>query len=144
MKKPIQITFRHMDTSPAAEAAIRAEAETLESHYDRITSCRVVVEQQHRHHLRGNGFQVSIDIHVPTSHIIVNHTPSIHSRQAAAEDVSVEKSEEVGAEHKDLYVAIRDAFAAAQRQLDEHVRQLRGETKRHAAATAEAEAALIG
>lgn len=131
MKKPIQITFRHMETSPAAEAAIREEIDSLERYFDRITSCRVVVEQPHRHHRQGNGFHVSIELQVPTSHIIVNHTPSIHSRQVAAEDESVEKSEEVQAEHKDLYISIRDAFDAARRQLEDYACKLRGETKRH-------------
>lgn len=139
MKNPIQITFRHMESSAAAEAAIREEIESLERHFDRITSCRVVVEQPHRHHLRGNGFHVSIELHVPTSHIIVNHTPSIHSRQAGAEDQQVEKSEEVQADHKDLYISIRDAFDAARRQLEDYARKLRGETKRHQAETALAE-----
>ena len=44
MQVPLQITFRHMDSSPALEARIRQRAEELEHFFDRITSCHVTVE----------------------------------------------------------------------------------------------------
>ena len=47
MELPLQITFRHMDTSDAV-AAVRERAEELERFFDRIMSCRVVVECRHR------------------------------------------------------------------------------------------------
>ena len=34
-------------------------------------------------------------------------------------------------DHKDVFVCIRDAFSAAQRQLEDHVRLLRGEVRHH-------------
>ncbi|MGZ5863734.1 MAG: HPF/RaiA family ribosome-associated protein [Methyloceanibacter sp.] len=33
--------------------------------------------------------------------------------------------------HEDVYVAIRDAFDAAVRQVEDHVRRMRGDTKTH-------------
>lgn len=36
-------------------------------------------------------------------------------------------------EYKDLYVCIRDAFAAARRRLEDYARIMRGDTKRHIA-----------
>lgn len=115
MQHPAQITFRHMDVSPAAEARILEEVEALEHCYDRITSCHVVVEAPHQHQQRGHSFQVSIDLHVPGSQIVVNHDPSSDAAPG----------------HKDIYVSIRDAFAAARRQLQDHARVLRGDVKRH-------------
>ncbi|HEV3242661.1 MAG TPA: hypothetical protein VGY14_05390 [Methyloceanibacter sp.] len=34
--------------------------------------------------------------------------------------------------HEDVYVAIRDSFDAAVRQLEDHARRLRGDVKSHA------------
>ena len=69
MKHPLQITFRHMDSSPAVEARIRDEVDSLEQHFGRITSCRVVIEEPHRRE-RGNEYHISIDLHVPGSQIV--------------------------------------------------------------------------
>lgn len=128
MKHPPQITFRHMDVSPAVEARILDEVQALEHCYDRITSCHVVVEAPHHHHQRGQTFQVSIDLHVPGAQIEASHPPSAHS----ADEMARDKKHEPGAECRDVYVAIRDAFAAARRQLQDHVRIQRGDVKRHA------------
>jgi ribosome-associated translation inhibitor RaiA len=131
MDKPLQITFRHMDASPAVEDRIREEVAKLEHLYNRITSCHVVVEAPHRHHQRGNGYLIRIDLHVPRSEIVVNHEPSLHSL-AEANAGEWEKHLEVHPGHRDIYVSIRDAFAAARRQLEDYVRRLRGDTKHHA------------
>lgn len=112
MTPPTQITFRHMDVSPAAEARIRDEVQALAHCHDRITSCRVVVEAPHHHQRRDETFHLSIDLHVPGSQIEVNNDKG-------------------NAAHSDVYVAIRDAFAAARRQLQDHVRIQRGEVKHH-------------
>ncbi len=48
MQRPLQITFRNMETSPALEALIRERAGRLETLYPRLTGCRVVVEIPHR------------------------------------------------------------------------------------------------
>lgn len=50
MQVPLQITFRHMDPSPALEARIRRRAEELEQFSGRITACHVTVESRHRRH----------------------------------------------------------------------------------------------
>ncbi|MEY4482831.1 MAG: hypothetical protein RL693_283 [Verrucomicrobiota bacterium] len=130
--KPVQITFRHMDPSPAVEARIQEEVAELDQYFDGITSCRVVVESPHRHHERGWGFHVSIEIHVPGSTIMVNHEPSQNSVLAQSEDGKREKHLEVHPDHKDVYVCIRDAFKVAHRRVDEYARVLRSENRRHA------------
>lgn len=108
MKLPVQITARHMSLSEAAEAAIREKAAKLDTFYDRIMSCRVAVEAPHRSQHNGVLYNVRIDLTVPGAELVVRREP-----------------------HEDLYVAIRDAFAAARRQLQNHVRKQRGEVKAH-------------
>lgn len=132
MNHPLQITFRHMEVSPAVEARIHEEVAALEHFFNRINSCRVVVEAPHRHHQRGRGFHINIDLRVPGSEIVVNHEPSLHGSLARGETDEWEKHLETQPDHKDIYVSIRDAFAAARRQLEDHARVIRGDTKHHA------------
>lgn len=113
MNVPLQITFRQMDVSPAVESRIREEVAALEHFFNRINSCRVVVEAPHRHHQRGKGFHINIDLRVPGRELVVNHQPSLHSTLAGTEQIGLEKHLETQPDHKDVYVSIRDAFAAA-------------------------------
>lgn len=114
MQIPLQITFKNMAPSPALESRIREKARKLERFSDRIAGCRVVVEAPHRRHHQGKLYQVSIDITVPPKgDLIVSRE---HRRDHA---------------HEDAYVAIRDAFDAAIRQLEDHERKIRGDTKVH-------------
>lgn len=113
MQIPLQITFKNMESSPAVEDAIRERAAKLEKIYPRITSCRVVIESPHRRHQKGKLFAVRVDMTVPGEEIVVSRDPG---RNGAYEDV---------------YVAIRDAFDAAKRELQDHARRFRGEVKLH-------------
>ena len=113
MPHPLQITFRNMDASAAIEAAVRERAEKLDELYDRIGSARVVVEAPHRRHHQGTLYHVRVDLHVPGDELVVN-------REAAENHA-----------HEDVYVAIRDAFDAARRQLADWVRRHRGDVKSH-------------
>ena len=108
MKTPLQITFRDIEHSDALEAHIREKADKLEIFFEPIMSCRVVVEMPHQHKHQGKFFNVRIDIGVPGSEIVVNRD-----------------------RHEDVYVALRDAFDAAKRQLDDYSRRLRRDTKAH-------------
>ncbi|MEF3192876.1 MAG: HPF/RaiA family ribosome-associated protein [Halothiobacillaceae bacterium] len=113
MQLPLQITFRDIPPSEAIEAAIREKAKKLERYFDRITSCRVIVEAPHKHHHKGKLYEVSINITIPGHEIVVSHDN--HDRH----------------EHEDIYVSIRDAFMAAKRQLEACVGKMRGEVKVH-------------
>lgn len=113
MQLPLQITFRHMDHSPALEERIRQRAEELDQFFDRITSCRVVVECRHPRHQQGKLFEVRIDLTVPGAEIVVGRDCGVNHA------------------HEDAHVAVRDAFDAARRQLEDHARDSRGEVKRH-------------
>ena len=113
MEKPLDITFRHMDPSPAVEARIREKIDELERYYDRIVGCRVVVEQDHRQHQKGNLFRIRLDITLPGKTIAIDRKGT--KNQA----------------HQAVYVTVRDAFAAAKRKIEDHARIRRGKVKSH-------------
>jgi ribosome-associated translation inhibitor RaiA len=136
MKVPLHITFRHIESSPAVEARIRDEADGLDAAYHSITSCRVIVEAPAPQQHHGQIFHIRIFMAVPGKEIAVNHQASKHSTLVQEGAREVEKSQEPGGEHKDIYVAISDAFAAARRQLEDYVRVRRGEVKNNAAVSA--------
>ena len=114
MQLPLQITFRHMDPSPAIEARIRQRAEELDQFFDRIISCRVVVECSHPRRQQGKLFEVRVDLTVPGAEIVIGRNPGMDHA------------------HEDVHVAVRDTFDAARRRLEDHARDLRGAVKRHA------------
>ncbi len=137
MEIPLKITFRDMAPSPAIEANIREKAAKLDSLYDRIMSCRVIVEAPHRHHHKGKTYEVRIDLTVPGGELVINRAPK---RLAAAKLKRSEEPEKDFAElhepskhaaHEDVYVAIRDAFNAAGRKLQDHARRQSGKVKVH-------------
>ena len=114
MQVPLQITFRHMDTSDAVAARIRERAAELERFFGRIMSCRVAVECRHPRRRQGNLFRVRVDLKVPGRNIVVGRDPAAHHA------------------HEDVYVAIRDSFDTTRRLLEDYVREARGDVKLHA------------
>ena len=131
MELPVQITYRNMQPSAAVTARIEEEAAKLDEFFPRITSCRVVVQAPHRHHKSGELFHVRIDLGVPGAELVVSHEPSARAALRHDEPSALKKHNEIHPEHKDVYVAVRDAFASVRRQLQDHVKRLRGEVKTH-------------
>lgn len=113
MQLPLKITFRNLDHSDFIETAIREKVAKLERFAQHIISCRVVVDAPHKHRNKGMIYHVKIDFTLPGKEIVVNQHADEHHA------------------HEDVYVAIRDAFDAARRQLEDFVRQRRGEVKTH-------------
>jgi ribosomal subunit interface protein len=113
MDIPLQVSFRNMDSSEAVEARIREKAEKLETYYGHINSCRVLVEAPERRRQKGKLYHLRIEIGVPGKDLVVSRHPK--DKHA----------------HEDIYVAIRDAFDAARRQLEDHVRKRGGKVKLH-------------
>jgi ribosome-associated translation inhibitor RaiA len=104
METEPQITFHQLPHSDALETTIRAEIADLERIQERIVSCRVVVtapsgQQQHRL------FEVRIELAIPGEAIAVTR-PHHHTSS-----------------HEDPYVAVRDAFRVARRQLESHAQR---------------------
>jgi ribosomal subunit interface protein len=114
MQIPLQISFRNMDPSPAVEAIVREKAAKLDRFFERIVSCEVTVEAPHRRQHKGKLYRVRIDIGMP------------------GKDVHVNQEGPKNQAHQDVYVAIRDAFDAAVRQVEDQAQRLRGDVKSHA------------
>jgi cold shock CspA family protein len=113
MRLPLQITFRNMPHSSAIELAISERAGKLDRFSGLIMGCRVVVESRHRHHRQGKLQHVRIELTVPGEEIVVSREPSLHHA------------------NEDIYVAVRDAFDAARRQLEDYARRHRRKVKVH-------------
>ena len=110
VKIPLQISSRNLSLSDAAMETIKQKAEKLETFCSQVMSCRVMVEAPHRHKSHGMLYNVRLDITVPGSELVVRREPN-----------------------EDLYVAIRDAFDAARKQLTNFSRRRKGEVKKHVA-----------
>ena len=102
-----------MDRSEYVENTIREKMAKLEQVYDGVTSCHVYVEAPHKHHRKGNHYEVRIEVHVPGTDLAVSNKPG---------DVN---------KHEDLNIAVRDAFNAMERQLKRRRRKITGEVKTH-------------
>lgn len=104
----VQLTVRDIPFSPALESHVHKRAEKLNRFFDRINSCRIVIDvpQKHKHH--GKLFNVRIDLTVPGKEFVVTRK-----------------------QDEDVYIAIRDAFNAIERQLEEHARKRHGRVKAH-------------
>ena len=106
MQVPLEISTRWIDLSPPLEAELRKRAGRLERHSDRITSCRIAVERPTgNHHQEGGPYRVRVDIMVPGSELVAD------------------KSDE------ELYAAVRQAFDAAERQVETWSQRKRGDVK---------------
>lgn len=113
MQVPPEISFRDFEPSEELKARVEDEIARLERFHDRITSCRVVVGQPHRRRRSGNLYHVRIDVTVPGRELVVSRDPGDDEAR------------------RDPIVAIEQAFAAIQRQLEDAAREMRGDTKTH-------------
>lgn len=114
MQVPLQITFRNMESSEAMETNVRKRVDKMNSRHAEIISCRVVVEAPLQHHRKGGLFKVRIDITCPKGKLEINREPSSEHHA-----------------HEDVYVALRDAFNAADRKLEEYRCRRKGQVKAH-------------
>lgn len=105
---PVQITIRDIPNSLVLENHIREKTEKLQQFFQRINSCRVVVEVPQKHKHQGKLFGVRIDVSVPGKELVVNRK-----------------------EDEDVYIAVREAFHAILRQLEKYVERRRGDVKVH-------------
>ncbi len=113
MDVPLEIAFRNTDHSDALERRIRERVEKMHRYFGRINSCHVVVEAPHRSQVKAKGYHVRIETRVPETELVVSQNPG--AKEA----------------HHDPYVAVRDAFDAMDRQLEQHSQKVRGDVKTH-------------
>ncbi|MFM9059707.1 MAG: cold shock domain-containing protein [Planctomycetaceae bacterium] len=113
MQTQPQVSFDDLPLDEAVRDAALDHVAQLERLTDRITGCHVVIAQPHRHHREGRLYSVRVDLVVPGGEIVVN------------------RDQHLDHAHEDVFVALRDAFNAARRRLEDHVRHLRGVGKVH-------------
>ncbi len=104
MERPLEIALHGINASEQVEAEIRRHVEKLEKRFPRLVGCRVSVEMRHHHHLVGNVPEVHILLSVPGKDIVVSREPAGRDLPAVPE----------------LIGSVRDAFEAAERQLEAH------------------------
>jgi hypothetical protein len=95
------LTFRHIDHSGALEDRARQLGARLERFSERITRCHMTLEGPGNGSNTGAPYLAKIDLNVPGAQI---HADSLHVD---------------GAGHKDIYLAMCDAFNNAKRQLQD-------------------------
>jgi ribosomal subunit interface protein len=106
MKVPVQITYRDVDQSDALDDKIRQKVEKLEETFDRMTSCHVVIEKPHGKHPHASRYAVHFGISVPGKEIMVKRDSEDHV-------------------HEDVYIALKNSFSAARRQLKDYADKMR-------------------
>lgn len=111
MQVPSRITFRKMEPDTSARDEVERRIAELEEVHPRSTSRQVAVETEHQRHRQGKLFHASIELHVPGRTIVVGRDPPAHHA------------------HEDVRVAIRDAFDAVRRRLEDQARRACGDEK---------------
>jgi cold shock CspA family protein len=85
----------------------------------------------------GKAYSVRVDLTVPGAELVINRAPKRLEATRVSHGLEPEKDfAEVHepskhAAHEDVYVAIRDAFNAAARKLQDYARRRRGKVKAH-------------
>ena len=104
LQVPLQITLRNVAHSDALAEEIGRRTAKLGTFHPRLTGCRVTVERMSAHQRHGQHYRVRVDVHAPGQPELV-----------------VDRSH-----GEDLAVAVRDAFDAMDRMVDELARKPRG------------------
>ena len=128
MLLPVQVTFRNMKDPAGLEELVQKEAARLEHFYDRITSCRVVVERPQRAE-SSKLYHVRIDLGLPNGELVVKHAPTLHG---TLQDIKVERSRREAESvlvHKSPQRAIHEAFHEMRRRLQDYARKQEGSVK---------------
>jgi ribosome-associated translation inhibitor RaiA len=106
MQTQLKITLQDLEHSAALDTQIRAKVAKLEQAFPRLTGCHIVVSEPHRHRQNPRSFAISLKIAFPGGEVVVTRD-----------------------DRHDVYVLVRDAFAAAERDLEKALgrRAARGE-----------------
>jgi ribosomal subunit interface protein len=99
MSNEFQIVFHNIDQSAALIENVNKRIEKLQRFTNDLIGGRVVLDSPHNNHHKGKVFSVAVEIHTASREVIVKQGQ--HDKPA----------------HEDIYVAVRDAFNAAERQL---------------------------
>jgi cold shock CspA family protein/ribosome-associated translation inhibitor RaiA len=115
LQVPLEIAFHNIESSAWAEQEIRARVADLQKLYDRLTSCRVRIDQRAKDRSGTIPPVVHIELGIPgRSDLVVSHEPDHLLRKYR---------------HPDLHKAINEAFRIAARQLADLKGQRDGRSK---------------
>jgi cold shock CspA family protein/ribosome-associated translation inhibitor RaiA len=103
MDRPLDIAFHNCQHSDAVEAEIRRHVQKLEKRFPHLTGCRVSIEALHNAAGIGKSWDVHIVLAVPGRDLAVSH----------GQHRTKERHQ-----NPDVHTALRDAFKAAERQLE--------------------------
>lgn len=128
MDRPLDIAFHNIDRSEALEVVIREHVEKLERRFPHLIGCRVSVEALHQNHQKGNVPDIHITMSVPGRDLVVSREP-----QKAHQNRN----------QPNVRTAIKDAFKAAERQLESFKGRLREDTSKPTGSALAGRIALI-
>lgn len=107
-----KIAFEGFEPARHVRSRVSSEVRKLDKYFGQITSCRVAVKAATGRRQHGDLYEVTIHLALPDGRdVVVNKHPGSNPA------------------HENVLVAVRDAFRAARRQLEDHAQKLRGEVK---------------
>ena len=134
MPIPLTTTFRRVRGTAPLQDQIRQRVEKLGTYGSSILSARVLVELAERHRHDGNHIHVRINLALRGETLVIDQRVSTRPTARARGDETVRKQDEPARDHRRARVAIREAFEAARRRLQDRERRRRGDVKTHAPA----------
>lgn len=106
---PLRITLRNTELSQADATDLVRRVARLERYAKPILHCRVTIEvPQHRRRVDKDRYAIRIDLELPGGTVIIDRQP-----------------------HEGLATALQQAFSAARRRIQDHIRRRRGAVKHH-------------
>jgi ribosomal subunit interface protein len=103
MQHPVRITVRGFERSDALEAAVVQRSGKLDQFFPQLIGCETTIELEEHSKQHGNHYVVKLVLKIPGNDIVVDHQRD-----------------------EDAYVALRDAFDAAERRLKAVAERNRG------------------
>jgi ribosomal subunit interface protein len=108
MQSTLKVTSRDFTIPEWLNNEIREKVSKLERFAKDLIDCEIAIEAPVGHHQKGGPYNVRIDLQVKAKELVVSHRSNA-----------------------DLQAAVRGAFDAARRQLEDHSRQMQRKTKTH-------------
>ena len=128
MLLPVQVTFRNMEKHAGLDEYVQKEAAKLERFYNRISSCRVMVERAQKA-ASSKLYHVRIDLGVPNGELVVKHLPSLHGTLKDTQETRSRREAASVLAHKTPKRAIHEAFEEMARRLQDYTRRQNGSVK---------------
>ncbi|MGE5085477.1 MAG: cold shock domain-containing protein [Bacillota bacterium] len=107
----LKINYLGMPESNSVSAAVWDHVKHLELFSAQLMSCHVVINRPPRKSHQGGIYHIKIHLHMKGSDIVIDREPGKNHA------------------HEDVYVALRDAFDAAKRKIEDYTRIRSGRVK---------------